>query len=283
MKHTVLIVTIFLLLCSCSTTKLNSYGRIGEKSYKKIKTQAEFVHLNISKQIYKDKSYKADTSKIGLESFITSELIIEQILKIPDYLGKIIKDRKKKYTQTYLARNTVPFKTEMIKNETEVKLHLPKLKLTRTIFTNFKETNNKKAIEIEFDAVAIDDSLFVFRLADVKSGYTKAKTTEKYPYVNLLIDIKGFYYDQLNGKIKEQAYSAKTIVVPVRNDKDTKELYDSFEVYSDPFKIEGLKIIEIKITEINPYHLKLEELESNFTANEEDINNLLKKLTELID
>ncbi|MBO3116245.1 hypothetical protein J4050_05765 [Winogradskyella sp. DF17] len=282
MKHTVLIVTIFLLLCSCSTIKLNSYGKIGEKSYQKIKTQAEFVHLKITEHRTSALTNVDEENNISSESFDPSGLIIEQIVKIPDYLGKIIKDRKKKYTQTYTARNTVPFKTGVIDNDTGDSIALPKLELTRTIFTNAKETNNKSAMRIQFDAIPIDDSLFVFSLKDIKSSYTKAKTTEKYPYVNLLIEIKGTYYSLVNGKIKEQAQDANTIIVPVRNHTDTKELFKNSKIYSDLFKIDGLKTIEVKITEINPYHLKLEELESNLSANQEDINNLLQRLKELL-
>lgn len=283
MRPIVIAVLLTITLCSCSTTKLNSYGKIGNKSYQKIKTQAEFVHLKIREHRTAALTTVDDENNIGLENFEPSGLLIEQLLKIPDYLGKIIKDRKKKYTQTYTARNTLSFKTGVIENDSAKSLVLPELELTRTILTNNKETNGKSAMQIQFDALPIDDSLFVFSLKDIKSSYTKAKTTEKYPYVNLLIEIKGTYYNPVNGKIKEQSQESNTIIVPVSNNIPAKKLFKSLEIYSDPFKITGLKTIEVKITEVNPYHLKLEEMENNLTANQEDINNLLQKLTELID
>jgi hypothetical protein len=280
MKKIILLLAVFSLI-SCSTTKLNSYGKINNNSYQKIKTQAEIISLKITSVNYNLNGGVNNNRVESLSSFSLSDLIIEQVLKIPDYIGKIIKDRKKKYTQNYKTKTTLDFLTGPYKKESIIKL--PKLDFRRKIFTADTTTNNKNAIQLEFIPKPINDSLFVFKLDTININYTKAKTTKKYPFVNLIIEIKATYYEKDdNGVYNEKEYTAQSIKLPVKNGLNLNTMIDEYPIYSDPFKINDLRMIEITVTETNPYYIKLEELETNLTENKGDLTTILTKLTELI-
>ncbi|WP_299124063.1 hypothetical protein [uncultured Winogradskyella sp.] len=278
MKKILLSLFTISLLMSCSTTKLNSYGTVNSNAYQKIKTQAELAHLEITKA---SSPRTIAMSSIDISGISGTELIIEQLLKLPDYLGKIIKDRKKKFTQTYKAKNTLDFETEVANSKKSYDINLPELNFSRKIFSKSIETN---ALELSLTPKLIDEkSLFVFKIIDVNMTYTKSKSTKKYPFVNLNIVIKCTYYDkQDDSSFVEKTHTANSIVVPFKNGLDFGSVYNGINIYSDPFKVQGLKTIEVEVTEINPYYLKLEEMETNLTENKDDLSTILTKLTELI-
>lgn len=283
MKKLILIFTTIFIITSCSTTKLNSYG----ENYKKIKTQAELVSLKISDTIFTGNAIITQANNSNsfniLGNIISSDLIINQLEKIPSYINRIIKDSKKKYTQNYNANNTLTFKTGF---ENDI-LKLPNLDFRRKIFYDNKQAD---AIKIKFSPHPINgkkfkntDTLFVYKLNDIIINYTKAKTTKNYPFVDLNIEIKAKYYEKdSDNKISEKEYTSSNINLPVKNGIIFDRFIIDYPIYSKPFKINNLKMVEIKVIETNPYYLKLEELESNLTENKEDLSGLFKELSKLL-
>jgi len=268
----VVVVILGMLVISCSTSKLKSYGKRGNDHYATFKTQAEFTSLKVN--LYKE-SENIAAEKAFISGFYG--IILDQLVKIPSYVKKGIKNTKKKYTQKYTAHNSLTFNTN--------KDSLPSLELHRKIFYNKNdETINEVASIIKFIPIHIDNNpLFVFKLDSIKMNYTKAKTTKKDPFVNLVIEIKATYSEKdLNGKLVAKEYQSKNIVLPVRNGVNFNDILNDHAIYSSPFKIEGLKNIEVTVTETNPYFLKLEELESIVSDNEEDLSSFFKELANLL-
>ncbi|MFD1064037.1 hypothetical protein ACFQ1Q_12340 [Winogradskyella litorisediminis] len=270
-----LIIILAICLCSCSSTKLNSYGINKENNFEKIKTKADFNYLKITSSDITIPN-RADINPDS-NGFV-SDILVSQLLKLPDYIGKIIKDRKKKFKQNYSAKNTLDFKT----NHTDTTVSLPELEFERSIF--IENVNDKnQALKLNFNPVLIDDKMFAFKLDDAILSYSKAKTTSKYPFVTLNIIIKCSYFDKESGGIdSEKEIASQNMVIPIGINQKFKTVYNDVVLLSDPFEICGLKTIEIEITEINPYYLKLDELETNLNENSENLTDILTKLTELI-
>jgi len=271
MKNTIFIV-LGLFVISCSTSKLKSYGKKGSNNYATFKTQAEYTSLTIE-------TYKKSEDKISAQAFVSSfyGIILDQIVKIPSYIQRGIKNSKKKYTQTYTAHNSLTFETNTDS--------LPSFELQRKIFYNKNgKTINEIASTMKFIPIHIDnDPLFVFKLESINMKYTKAKTRKKYPFVNLVIEIKATYLEKgTNNKLVAEEYISKNIILPVRNGVNFNDILDDHAIYSSPFKIHGLRNIEVTVTETNPYFLKLEELETMVGDNEQDLSKFFEELSNLL-
>ncbi|MFK5878808.1 MAG: hypothetical protein QM478_04840 [Flavobacteriaceae bacterium] len=280
----ILFIILGLFIISCSTSKLKSYGEKESDKYATIKTQAEYTSLKID--LYKE-SENTVTEEYSISGFYG--IILDQIVKIPSYIQRGIKNRKKKYTQKYAAHNSLTFETvKYAKRDTNKKnpiFTLPSVKLKRKIFYNKNgETINEVASTIKFIPIHIEnDPLFVFKLASIDMKYTKAKTTKKYPFVNLVIEIKATYLEKdANDKLVAKEYKSKNIVLPVRNGVNFNDILNDHNIYSSPFIIEGLRNIEVTVTETNPYFLKLEELQTMVGDNEEDLSNFFGELSKLL-
>jgi hypothetical protein len=275
MKKIVLFICLITFV-SCSSSKLNSYG----KNFEKTKTQAEFVYLEIEKSAVKITETK---DKAFVKTLIGSE-IINQIVKIPDYIGKIIENNKVKYTQMYMAQNSITFplidsiKTLSGKDSIFTKrITLPKVKLIRKISIN---DTVFEAIKLNFIPVNLNNGFMVFKFNPEKSNinFTKAKTTKSYPFVNLRVIIKGFYIDNDGKGISENEVVSKEMIIPFKNSTNFKEFLNEIEIYSSPFKIKNLMALEIEINETNPYHIKLEELDKKYDENSSELAEILRRL-----
>ena len=278
----ILFIILGLFIISCSTSKLKSYGENEHDNYATIKTQAEYTSLKID-------IYKKTENKILAQTFVSGfyGIILDQLVKIPSYIKKGIKNTKKKYTQTYTAHNSLTFSNgeSVYTSPPDTIFRLPSLELQRKIFYNKNgETIDEMASTIKFIPVHIDnDPLFVFKLEPIIMKYTKAKTTKKYPYVNLVIEIKATYLEKdANDKLVAKEYQSKNIVLPVRNGVNFNDILNDYDIYSSPFKIEGLRSIEVTVTETNPYFLKLEELQTMVGDTEEDLSVFFGELAKLL-
>ncbi len=272
MKNFLLILSIILLFFSCSSTKLNSYN----SKFVKQSTQAEFIHLSIEKDNSVDISGQFNTL---FKSSITTEAI-NQIIKIPEYVGKIIKNSKKKYKQEYSAKNSITFKLAKKINDGSIEIkNLPVLNLTRKVY--IKDTL-KTALELKFKPVNLNNGfmLFQFDSENSKINLTKAKIKPSYPFVNLSVTIKGFYIDLKDNNITENEISSKEIIIPFKNGIDFSKLLNNNKIYSSPFKIQNLMAIEISVNETNPYYIKLNELETKSDENSEELTELIRRLLE---
>ena len=272
MKNILILLFISILITSCSSTKLNSYN----EKYVKKPTQAEFTFLSIEKETETEMLGQLDTR---FKSTITTEAI-NQIIKIPEYVGKIIKNNRKKYKQEYFARNSIKFPLidKIEDNKLNVK-SLPILTLTRKVF--IKDTL-KTALKLRFKPHNLKNGfmLFKFDAENSKINLTKAKIKKSYPFVNLNITIKGFYIDLAGDNITESEISSKEMIIPFKNGIDFSQLLNNQEIFSSPFKIQNLMAIEILVNETNPYFIKLEELESKSDENSEELTELIRRLLE---
>jgi len=276
MKNLVLLSSL-LMLFSCTSSKLISYGN----DFEKTKTQAEFVYLEIEEDttLTKDSSNKA-----FIETLVGAE-IINQIVKIPDYVGKIIENNKVKYTQMYMARNSITFplidsiKTKKGKDSI-VKVTLQNLNLIRKISINDKIS---EAIKLSFSSKNLNNGFMLFKFNPNESiiNFTKAKTSKSYPFINLRVVIKGFYIDNDGNGITENEVVSKEMIIPFKNSTNFKEFLNKINIYSTPFKIQNLMAIEIEVNETNPYHIKLEEIDSKFDENSSELTEILKRLLKI--
>ncbi|WP_298880706.1 hypothetical protein [uncultured Polaribacter sp.] len=266
----IIILFFTILLSSCSSTKLNSY----DSNFIKRKTQAEFVHLNIIK---KETPETLEINK-NFSTAITGE-IINQIIKIPDYVGKIIKNNKKKYKQNYSARNSITFPiTETNNNDIVTIKNLPIINLTRKVFI---EDSLYTALNLRFNPINLKNGFMLFQFDSDKSKikYTKAKTTKNYPFVDLRIEIKGFYIEKEDTSISENEITSKEIIIPFKNGMKFSDILTAKEkIYSSPFKIQNLMALEITVNETNPFYIKLEELETKSDENTEELTELIRRL-----
>ena len=276
MKKVVLLFGLFVFI-SCTNSKLISY----KNNFKKTKTQAEFVYLKIKEDstLTDEKS----NNKAFIETLVGAE-IINQIVKIPDYVGKIIENNKVKYTQMYMARNSIDFplidsiRIEKGKESIFVKrLKLGEIELIRKISINDSIFD---AIKLNFTPKNLNNGFMLFKFNPENSNinFTKAKTTKSYPFVNLRIVIKGFYIDNDGNGITENEVVSKEMIIPFKNAANFKEFLNGIEIYSTPFKIQNLMALEIEVNETNPYYIKLEEIDSKFDENSNELTEILKRL-----
>lgn len=267
----VFFIGVILILYSCGSNKLVSYN----DKFKKVPTQAELVTLNISE--FKPETQNTSTilSIKRLEDAKILNTLIDQIPKIPQYVGKIIKNSKKKYNQSYKARNTIAYEIINSKDSTVI---LPKLELERRIFIQGLKKDTT-AIKISLTPQYLDNGLFVFKLEEIKMNYSKAKIKAKYPFVNVSVSIKGIYIQEKDNKLEEVEVDTKEIIFPIKHGESILSEM-KINLFSDPLKIKNLRAIEVSVGETNPFFVKLEELEDNLDENKDLLDDLLKTITE---
>ena len=193
-------------------------------------------------------------------------------------MGKIIKNNKKKYKQNYTARNSITFPITDTVNKVVIIKNLPIIHLTRKIFIS---DSLNTALKLRFNPINLKNGFMLFQFDSEKSlmEYTKAKTTKNYPFINLRIIIKGFYIEKDGNSISENEISSKEIIIPVKNGMKFSDILSEKEnIYSSPFKIQNLMALEVTVNEINPYYIKLEELETKSDENSDELTGLIRRL-----
>ena len=78
--------------------------------------------------------------------------------------------------------------------------------------------------------------------------------------------------------ITENEVVSKEMIIPFKNAANFKEFLNGIEIYSTPFKNQNLMALEIEVNETNPYYIKLEEIDSKFDENSNELTEILKRL-----
>ncbi|WP_298550799.1 hypothetical protein [uncultured Algibacter sp.] len=219
---------------------------------------------------YRISSSMTLTKADGLTSFL-----VGKVAKIPDYITQYLKKRKLKFTANYEAKNALIFASN--------KSSLPKLIFKRSFYNQVNKIATN-AMELTLIPEMVQDEKFlVFKVGKLSFEYSKAKIKTKAPRINLLVEITAYYSKAKDNSTLEKTESkSSAIIIPVDlsvKDQITSNISNKL---SDVFIADGISEISVKVTEINPYKLKLEELESFITDNNEDLSGLFSELSKLL-
>jgi len=214
-----------------------------------------------------DDNFFAETGVISL--------LIGTIEKIPTYIGQFVKKRKKKFSATYEAKNTVTFNT--------TSNQLPKLTFERSFYPKNSPDLTPAMKMVLMPELVQGNDFFSYKVESLFFKYSKARIKTKAPHINLLVELTAVY-----AKIKDSTTFVKTeskssaiiILMDLRKENQDERILQN--QLTDAFLVEGLIEINVKVTEINPYKIKLEEIETFLTDNNEDLSGLFKELSKLL-
>lgn len=209
---------------------------------------------------------------------VTSELttfLIGKVAKIPEYITQYLQKRKLKFTANYDAKNTLTF--------TSSKKCLPKLTFERYFFK--KNNKKEKALSLVLQPELVqNDKYLAFKVQDLDYSFSKARLKKKASRINLLVEITLVYAkNSKESEILEKTESkSAAIIIPTSLSNESQNIDIISTKLSDVFIADNISEISVKITEINPYKLKLEELESFIKDNNEDLSGLFSELSKLL-
>ncbi|MBC8756632.1 hypothetical protein H2O64_18310 [Kordia sp. YSTF-M3] len=238
-----------------------------------VKAQSEYITLEITKGPDKLAAIK-NPKFASLATGVLVPFIIDQIPKVPEYFSKILKGQKKKYVATYSAKNTVIFDSSK---------KLPIVTLTRYI----NNPSENEACKIVLKPQEIINENFSFKVDQATIKFSKAKIKKDYTHLILLIEISVTYdtSSKENGTLKTSKTEVKssTLKIPVSMSTGTTLNSKINEQLSDAFPIDNILEISVKVTETNPFKVKLEEIESVVEDFKEPIADFFKKLGESLE
>lgn len=272
-KKPILIATLIFLQLKCFA-QLKNYRVENERVHCQ-KAQSDISILQISEEQTVLKNDKNQENNYSLSSELTS-FLIGKVAKIPDYITQYLQKRKLKFTSTYEAKNTLSFASS--------KEFLPKLTFKRYFFT--KSNIKEKAVHLVLCPKLVQNEKYlVFNIESLEYKYSKAKLKKKAFRINLLVEITLYYTKTINkiNTIEKTESKSSAIIIPASLNTETQNIDIISSKLSDTFIADDISEIQVKITEINPHKLKLEELESFLTTNKEDLSGLFKELSKLLE
>ncbi|WP_179345633.1 hypothetical protein [Winogradskyella ursingii] len=270
----IIIVFGFLLLFNCKSTKYYTYNN--NKDVEKIKSVSDYTKLEIDMVAVPFQKLEINSSQELIIANSLSTALVSLVGNIPKYVTQFIETEKQRYTATYKARNSLKENIE----SREKHFYLPQITLTKSFVKEGKDFENIPATCIILKPHLVQSKFLAFTIEDLEINYSKAKLTKDYPIVNMLIEIKATTIDSTNAK-KELIAKPMIITHKVGDYKWFKR--DDYKTYfSDTFSTEGIIDFEVKITEINPKKVSLENLEKILTDNKDDLANLFKAISDAI-
>lgn len=129
-----------------------------------------------------------------------------------------------------------------------------------------------------------EDKYLAFKVHSLSYNFSKAKLKKKASRINLLVELTLVYAKNTkepNILEKTESKSA-AIIIPASLRDESQDISIINTKFSDVFIAENILEISLKITEINPYKLKLEDLESFLITNKEDLSGLFGELSKLL-
>ncbi len=271
MKRIIYIIP-FLFLFSFSHAQFKNY-KIENSKMKIEKMFSDFTTLTITQSPTKQVEGEKET-KTQLFNDLTG-FVVDKIAKIPSYISQYLKNRKKKFTANYEAKNTLVCSSTTHK--------IDKITFKRDFFSK-TSTNAINAMYLELEPTIVQDEKFIaFKVKKLDFDYSKAKVKSKAPFINLLIEIKVFYTKpKENNTLEKTEMKSSSIIIPVDLRKKKQDVTLISGKLSDVFLPNGITEISVSITEINPYKLKLEALESFLNDNKDDLSGLFGELSKLL-
>jgi hypothetical protein len=271
MKRIIYIIP-FLFLFNFSHAQFKNY-KIENGKVKIEKMFSDFTTLTITQSSTKQVDGEKET-KAQLFNDLTG-FVVDKIAKIPSYISQYLKNRKKKFTANYEAKNTLECSSTTYK--------IDKITFKRDFFSK-TSTNAINAMYLELEPTIVQDKKFIaFKVKKLDYDYSKAKVKTKAPFINLLVEIKVFYAKpKENNTLEKTEMKSSSIIIPVDLRKKKQDVTLMKNKLSDVFLPNGITEISVSITEINPYKLKLEALESFLNDNKDDLSGLFGELSKLL-
>ncbi|MEM5566793.1 hypothetical protein WNY78_16855 [Psychroserpens sp. AS72] len=264
------LIFVFIALLSIECNAQFKNYKIEGNKVKVVKMYSDITTLEIKQKVL--------TSKVNI--FETKDLttfLVDKVAKIPDYITQYLKKRKKKFSATYDARNALQQSSDTYEIESLV--------FKRNVFLkNKSKATNAMTLELVPEFVQ-NKKFIVFKISKLDFNYSKAIVKPKAPFLNLLIEIKAFYAKAGdNNTITKTEIASSSLIVPVdlRESSQDENLKLIKNQFSDVFLPNGITEISVKVTEINPYKLKLEELETFISDNNEDFSGLFEELSKIL-
>ncbi len=285
MKQSLLILT-FIFFGAKSYSQIKNY-KFDNGKIEKERTISEETVLEISdSEISYTKIVKADNSDtqvlgtVGFSGVTTA--VIGLISSLPEYTNQILEKRKKQFHVEYNAKNsfqTQPIITIVSDTTSSITSYLPELILTRSFYD--KDLNKKEAVKLVLAPNILQNKYMAFSLEDLKMNYSKAKITDKFSFINLMITVKLIYTEKASEVNEKKEITSKPLIIPYSlnpNFNFDKNKYKSY--FTDMFPLENIIEIDIKVEEINPKKIKIEDLQKILTDNNEDIKKILEAISE---
>ncbi|GAL72955.1 hypothetical protein [Jejuia pallidilutea] len=273
MKKTVFTILVIIL------SNLNCFAQF--KNYQirneKVNCETSLSDISILKidEVALDRAlFKSNEDSLSMSSELTS-FLIGKVAKIPEYITQYLQKRKLKFTANYEAKNTLTF--------TSSKKCLPKLTFERYFFKRNKEKERALSLVLQPELVQ-EDKYLAFKVHSLSYNFSKAKLKKKASRINLLVELTLVYAKNTkepNILEKTESKSA-AIIIPASLRDESQDISIINTKFSDVFIAENILEISLKITEINPYKLKLEDLESFLITNKEDLSGLFGELSKLL-
>lgn len=230
-----------------------------------------------------------EKSNVGPEEFEIAAVsgvataLIGLVSNLPSYANQILERRKKQFQAEYNAKNTNSLLTTIKESDGSITLKaiLPKLNLIRSFYNTKNE--KKPAMSLTLEPNILQKKYLAFSLKDLNLNYSKAKITKGYNFVNLLITVKVIYTKEKSKTNEKLEMISKPLIIPYSlhpNFTFNNSEYESY--YTDMFPIENIIEIEVKVEEINPKKIKIEELQKVLTDNKDDIKKVLEAISDAL-
>ncbi len=264
----ILIKLIFIMTFTSLFAQNKNY-KVEKNSVKTVETKSDYTILKIEKQ---DKiSQETKNNSANIQASLVP-FLVGQIPKIPQYISKIVENNKKKYVAEHNAKNSVDFKTDEF---------IPSLTFERYI--NTTTNDNVLATKIVLKPKIVQDKYLAFYIDTISLPYSKAKLKNDYTHLVLLIEITAIYGEIENDKsIKKTEVKSSSLKIPVNVASNKEVLPVLKENLSDTFTLNNILEISVKVTETNPFKIKLEKIESFIANNNEDLSGLFSEISKLL-
>lgn len=273
MKKTIFTIIIIILSSVNCFAQFKNYQIRSEKVICE-KSVSDISILKIDEEPLGRKLFDSEEDSFSITSELTS-FLIGKVAKIPEYITQYLQKRKLKFTANYEAKNTLAF--------TSSKTSLPKLTFERYFFK--KENKKERALSLVLQPELVqEDKYLAFKVHSLSYNFSKAKLKKKASRINLLVEITLTYAKKSkeSNTIEKTESKSAALIIPASLLSENQNTDIINTKLSDVFIADNISEISVKITEINPYKLKLEELESFLTTNKEDLSGLFGELSKLL-
>jgi len=263
-----LIINTLIMLSLVTGFSQNKYYTLKDNTVKKVPVLSDYTLLNIQ-QI----NFNASQQNSVLSKGSGVEILAGLITNLPKYVIQIIKGNKKKYMAEYEARNTLTSWGNDI---------YPKLILSRYINTSNKSDDLSAHIEILPKKTQKD--FFAFYVDNASVKYSQAKIKKGYTHLILLIEITAVYGEKDdNGSIvNKKEITSKPIRIPITVGSNQPISSNLKSTLSETFQTANLMEVRVKVTETNPFKIRLDQLQTTLEDNGELLGDIFSKLGELL-